>query len=46
MPRVVKREAAKRDLIQHFVYLAEHSSVAVARRFNRLLIDAGLIKGF
>ena len=33
MPRVIKREAAKRDLTQHFVYLAEHASLAVARRF-------------
>jgi hypothetical protein len=25
---VIKREAAKRDLTQHFVYLAQHASLA------------------
>ncbi len=33
MPRVVQREAARRDLIEHFVYLAEHSSLDMAKRF-------------
>jgi toxin ParE1/3/4 len=34
MARVLKREAAKRDLIRHFVYLAETASLEVARRFK------------
>ena len=34
MPRIIKREAAKRHLTQHFVYLAEHASLGVARRFK------------
>src|SRR5438105_1776993 len=34
MPRAIKREAAKRDLTQHFATLAEHASLAVARRFK------------
>ena len=33
MVRVLKREAAKRDLIGHFVYLAGNASLEVARRF-------------
>lgn len=33
MPAVVRREAAKRDLLRHFVYLAENASVEVADRF-------------
>ena len=33
MPRIVQREAAKRQLIQHFVYLGEHAGIAVAERF-------------
>lgn len=33
MPIVTKRAAAKRDLIEHFVYLAENASVDVADRF-------------
>ena len=33
MPAVVRREAAKRDLLRHFIYLAEHASVEVADRF-------------
>jgi plasmid stabilization system protein ParE len=33
MARVLKREAAKRDLIGHFVYLAGNASLEVARRF-------------
>jgi toxin ParE1/3/4 len=34
MPRVLKRQAAKRDLTQHFIYLAEHANLSVARRFK------------
>lgn len=34
MAQVRKREAAKRDLIRHFVYLAENASLEVARRFR------------
>lgn len=33
MPRVTKREAARRDLIEHFVYLAEEAGPDVAERF-------------
>lgn len=33
MARVLKRVAAKRDLIDHFVFLGENASVEVARRF-------------
>jgi toxin ParE1/3/4 len=33
MPVVTKRATAKRDLIEHFVYLAENASVDVADRF-------------
>jgi toxin ParE1/3/4 len=33
MARVLKRVAAKRDLIDHFVFLGENASVDVARRF-------------
>jgi len=33
MPRVFRRAAANRDLIDHFVYLAENASVEVADRF-------------
>jgi toxin ParE1/3/4 len=33
MPTISKREAAKRDLIEHFVYLAENASIEVAERF-------------
>lgn len=33
MPPVRKHEAAKRDLVEHFVYLAENASVKVAERF-------------
>jgi toxin ParE1/3/4 len=34
MPQVLKRQAARRDLIRHFVYLAENASLEVARRFK------------
>ena len=33
MPTVTKREAARRDLIEHFVYLAEEAGLDVAERF-------------
>jgi toxin ParE1/3/4 len=33
MARVLKRVAAKQDLIDHFVFLGENASVEVARRF-------------
>ena len=33
MSRILKRAAAKRDLIDHFVFLGEHASVDVAHRF-------------
>lgn len=33
MPRVTKREAVQRDLVEHFVYLAENASLDVAERF-------------
>jgi toxin ParE1/3/4 len=34
MARVVRREAAKRDLIRHFVYLAENATLKIARSFK------------
>lgn len=33
MPIVSKRESAKRDLVEHFVYLAENAGLDVADRF-------------
>lgn len=33
MTQVFKRAAAKRDLVEHFVYLAEHASLEVADQF-------------
>ncbi len=33
MPKVYQRAAARRDLIEHFVYLAEHAGVDTAERF-------------
>ena len=33
MPRVFQRAAARRDLVEHFVYLAEHASLDTAERF-------------
>ena len=33
MLKVTKREAAKRDLVEHFVYLAENAGLDVAERF-------------
>jgi len=35
MARILQRRAARRDLIQHFVYLAEHAGLETARRFRR-----------
>jgi len=34
MARVVRREAAKRDLVRHFVYLAENATLKIARSFK------------
>lgn len=33
MPVALKREAARRDLVEHFVYLAENAGLDVADRF-------------
>ena len=33
MPVVTKREAARRDLVEHFVYLTEDAGLDVADRF-------------
>ena len=33
MPQVHKRAAAKRDLIEHYVYLAEEAGIDIADRF-------------
>jgi toxin ParE1/3/4 len=33
MGQVHKRESAKRDLVDHFVYLAENASIETAERF-------------
>ncbi|MDC7683025.1 type II toxin-antitoxin system RelE/ParE family toxin [Asticcacaulis sp. BYS171W] len=33
MPVVRKRESARRDLVEHFVYLAEEAGMATADRF-------------
>lgn len=33
MPKILKRSAAQRDLVAHFMYLAENASVSVADRF-------------
>jgi toxin ParE1/3/4 len=33
MARVIKRVAAKRDLVDHFVFLGENASLEIARRF-------------
>ena len=38
MPAVHKRASAKRDLIEHYVYVAEHGGVETADRF---LTNAG-----
>ena len=33
MPKVYQREVARRDLVEHFVYLAENASLDTAERF-------------
>ena len=33
MPKVYQRAAARRDLVEHFVYLAENASLDIAERF-------------
>jgi toxin ParE1/3/4 len=33
MPAVTKRAAARRDLIEHFIYLAENANLDIADRF-------------
>ena len=33
-PRAVQRPAARRDFVTHYVYLAEHASPDVAKRFR------------
>lgn len=33
MPAVHQRDAARRDLVEHFVYLAENASLDTAERF-------------
>ena len=33
MPKVTQRAAARRDLVEHFVYLAENAGLDVAERF-------------
>jgi len=35
MARVIQRVAAKRDLVDHFVFLGENASIEIARRFLR-----------
>jgi toxin ParE1/3/4 len=35
MPRVYKRPAARRDLVEHYVYLAENAGEETADRFLR-----------
>jgi len=33
MPKIYQRAAAKRDLVEHFVYLAENANLETAERF-------------
>ena len=33
MPKIYQRAAARRDLVEHFVYLAEHANLETAERF-------------
>ena len=35
MARITQRPAARRDLIHHFVYLAEHAGLETAQRFRQ-----------
>lgn len=37
MPKVHQREAARRDLVEHFVYLAENAGLDTA---ERVLVNA------
>jgi toxin ParE1/3/4 len=34
IPRAIQRPAARRDFITHYLYLSEHASLDVARRFR------------
>ena len=34
IPRAIQRPAARRDFIRHYVYLAGHASLDVAKRFR------------
>ena len=43
MARVLKRLSAKRDLTDHFVFLAENASIDVARRFLQA-VNASLLE--
>ena len=40
MTRAVQRPAARRDLIVHYVYLAENAGLDVARRFREAVESA------
>ena len=33
MPKIYQRAAARRDLVEHFVYLAENANLETAERF-------------
>ena len=33
MPKVYRRAVAKRDLVEHFIYLAENEGIEIAERF-------------
>ena len=33
MPKVYQRAVARRDLVEHFVYLAENAGLDIAERF-------------
>jgi plasmid stabilization system protein ParE len=35
IPRAIQRPSARRDFTTHYVYLAEHASLDVARRFRK-----------
>jgi hypothetical protein len=38
VPTVHKRASAKRDLVEHYVYLAEHAGVETVSGFENFLI--------
>ena len=40
MATVYKRASAKRDLVEHFVYLAEHAGIETAERFLESVDDS------